>query len=288
MERNASALLGLSHRVAYATAIAGAVWLFYSISFGGPLGNSSRVLLKLADLPIATASQLLPCNARGVDLWYRVGPGESACPHYTTASESLGSHMRVGVAAYVLVFYLPNLFLAARRRWRGRRAAALSIGTLLVLSFIASPGSAARRGPSTPEERGKAVNLVRALEVDPLNEAARDSRRWLVAWLSEIPDISVQMCPALLGESFEVNKKYAAELALQQSLSSAAFIIEHPERANDKLAVSLAGVEGVFKAYERILAQKPKAHFKSLDALIEAKSRGTLESIVAQNMKACT
>lgn len=288
MGRTASALLGLSHRIAYATAIAGSVWLFYSISFGGPLEKSSAALLKLADLPIATASQLLPCNARGVDLWYRVGPGESVCPHYTTTSESLGSHMRVGVASYVLLFYLPNLLLAARRRWRGRRAIALSVVALLVMSFAASPASAARRGPSTLEERSKAIGLVRALEVEPLNDSARDSRRWLVAWLSEIPDITVQMCPALLGENFEVNKKYAAELTLQQSLSSAAFIIEHPERANDKLAVSLAGVEGVFKAYEAILDQKPKAHFKSLDALIEAKSKGTLETIVAQNMKACT
>ncbi|MEO7975492.1 MAG: hypothetical protein ABIU84_18070 [Thermoanaerobaculia bacterium] len=288
MQQIGPALLGLAHRVAYATAIAGAVWLFYSIPFDGPLEKSPKVLLKLFDLPIATASQLLPCNARGVDLWFRIGPGESACPHYSTMSESLRSHMRVGVLAYVLLFYLPSLLLAARRRWRGRRPAALSVAALLILGFATSPGFAARRGPSTPEERSKAIDLVRALETDPLNETARDSRRWLIAWLSEIPDITVELCPALLGENFEVNKKYAAELSVQQSLSGAAFIIEHPERAQEKLAVALAGVEGTLKTYEAVLMQKPKAHFKSLDALLEAKSKGTLESIVARNMKACT
>lgn len=287
MKPNWKNTVGALHRLAYATAISAIVWLVSAQPLNVSLKGLTSWTIRILDLPIATASQLLPCDERGLDLWYRVAPGYSSCPH-NPGPEFFGNHMRIGVPAYLALFYLPNLLLAARRRWRRSKATVAAVVVVLALIFAAAPAFSAGRGPSTPDERSKAVNLVRALEADPLNEGARDSRRWLVAWLSEIPDITVQMCPALLGENFEVNKKYAAELALQQSLSSAAFIIEHPDRANDKLAVSIAGVEGVFKAYEAILAQKPKAHFKSLDALIEAKSKGALESIIAQNVRACT
>ena len=244
----------------------------------------ATAIVRLLDAPIAFTGLLAPCPYRGIDL---VTPARFSCSPLPSPS-AIWYHLAIGVPAYMFLFYLPNLFLVVRRHRNRRRGVGLPVVALIALTVAASPAFSAGRGPSTPEERSKAVSLVSALEAEPLNDSSRDSRRWLVAWLSEIPDITVQMCPALLGENFEVNKKYAAELALQQSLSGAAFIIEHPDRANDKLAVALAGVEGVFKAYEAILAQKPKAHFKSLDALIEAKNRGTLESIVAQNMKACT
>jgi hypothetical protein len=280
-------LLGLCHRLAYATLISLIVFLaaiWPEPYKGHQPSQAASVIVRILDAPIALAGLLVPCPYRGVDL---VTPARFSCSPLPSPS-ALWYHLAIGIPAYLLLFYLPSFLLIGRRQWHRRRGATLPVVVLLAFTVAASPAFSAGRGPSTSEERSKAVNLVRALEADPLNEGARDSRRWLVAWLSEIPDITVQMCPALLGENFEVNKKYAAELALQQSLSSAAFIIEHPDRANDKLAVSIAGVEGVFKAYEAILTQKPKAHFKSLDALLEARSKGTLESIVAQNMKACT
>lgn len=287
MKQASSAILGLCHRIAYASVIAGAVWLFYSIPFDGPLTGASKALLKLVDFPIATASQLLPCNARGVDLWYRIGPGESACPHYTTMSESLSSHMLVGVPAYVLLFYLPNLLLVAHRRLRSQQVSSPAIAAALSFAAFAFPVFAEARGPSTPEERSQAVALVHALEADPLNDGARDARGWLIAWLSEVPDITVQMCPALLGKGFESNRKYGAELSVQQALSSAAFVIEQPERAQDQLAVAVAGVEGVLRTYQALLSRNPRARFRSLDVLGEAEAKGALERIVADNLKAC-
>lgn len=277
-------VIGFFHRLAYALALALGVFSLTVLPLGLPSSNWIPWALAAVNSPVSLVSLLVPCSERGLD--FPLGD----CHHEggQTASEFFFSHLRLAVPVYLLIFYLPGFFVAARRWWRGRKAPKRSVATLLALAFVAFPAFSAHRGPSTPEERSESIRLVRALEADPLSEDAKKSRRWLVEWLSEIPDISVQMCPALLGANFEVNKKYAAELALQQSLSSAAFIIEHPDRANDKLAVSIAGVEGVFKAYEAILTQKPKAHFKSLDALLEARSKGTLESIVAQNMKACT
>ena len=145
------------------------------------------------------------------------------------------------------------------------------------------------RSSWTVDSRGTepSCSTCPCVEADPLNDGAKDARGWLIAWLSEVPDISVQMCTALLGKDFESNSKYGAELSLQQPLSSAAFIIEQPDRADDQLAVAVAGVEGVLRAYEALLSKKPKARFPLLDAMREAKAKGTLERIVAGNMKAC-
>lgn len=161
--------------------------------------------------------------------------------------------------------------------------AALVLTMVLPVSVAWGEG----RGPSTTEERQKAVEIVRALEARPLHKDARDARGWLVVWLAEIPDITVSFCSALLGPTFEHEKKYGAELAVQQAFSSAAFMIENPAQAADDEAVRLAGVEGVLRTYQSLLAEKPKARFPSLDGLLKAKSEGTLASVVNENAKAC-
>ena len=163
------------------------------------------------------------------------------------------------------------------------------LGAALILAMVL-PVSVAWgevRGPSTSEERKKAVEIIRALEIQPFHKDARDARGWLVVWLAEIPDITVSFCTALLGPTFEHQKKYAAELAVQQGFSSAAFMIESPAQAANQEAVNLAGVEGVLRAYQSLLAEKPKARFPSLDALLKAKSDGALASVVAENAKGC-
>ena len=50
-----------------------------------------------------------------------------------------------------------------------------------------------KRGPSTPEERAKAVQIARALEGDPLQPGNKDMRTWFTLWLIEVPDITVQV-----------------------------------------------------------------------------------------------
>lgn len=281
-------IAGASHRLAYAVAISSVVWVLAVQPLNLPADGLAFRMVQVLDLPIATASQLLPCDESGLDLWYRVGPGQSSCPH-NPGREFFLNHMRIGVPAYVLLLYVPSIFRATRDWWRRRRAPVAGSALLVTaLSFLSDPGLGANRGPSTPEERKEAVRLVRALEEDPLSKDAHESRGWLVAWLSEVPDISVQMCPALLGEDFDSDQKHGAELALQQSLSSAAFIIEHPDRAQDRLAVATAGVEGVLTAYESLLTKKPKARSAALDTLLQARSDGKLGEVVARNMKACT
>jgi hypothetical protein len=145
------------------------------------------------------------------------------------------------------------------------------------LLFCLTVVAQSNRGPSTPEERATAVKSARLLETDPLNKDARKVREWFLRWLIEVPDISVEICtdylPPLYGTK---NKNNEAELVTQMTFSSAAFIIENPDKAKDKVAVNLAGLEGTIKMYESILKSKPNAKIDFLDQLIAKRDKGEL------------
>jgi hypothetical protein len=46
-------------------------------------------------------------------------------------------------------------------------------------------------------------------------------------------------------------------------------MLENPERANDDLAVHMAGVQGVLKAYASIMRDQPKTRSKPLNELAQ-------------------
>ena len=149
------------------------------------------------------------------------------------------------------------------------------------LLFCLTAVAQSDRGPSTPEERATAVKSTRLLETDPFNKDAKKVREWFLKWLIEVPDISVEMCtdylPPLYGKKSKNNE---AELVMQMTFSSAAFIIENPDKAKDKVAVNMAGLEGTLKMYESILKNKPDAKIDFLDQLIAKRDKGELRAYV--------
>jgi hypothetical protein len=106
-------------------------------------------------------------------------------------------------------------------------------------------------------------------------------------WLIEVPDISVSLCGELLGPEPRSAKKYTAELVTQTAFSGAAFIISHPDQANDANAVYLAGVEGALQAYTAIREKNPKYSWPSLDELLVKKEKGELAAAVATAAAKC-
>jgi hypothetical protein len=163
-----------------------------------------------------------------------------------------------------------------------KRKLILIFALAVLLVCIAQKTPAQERGPSTPEERAKAVQLAHQLETDPLGKNAKEARSWMLRWLINVPDITVTACTDYFAPLPDKDKNYSSELVIQMSLSSAAFIIEHPDQAKDDVAVNKAGLEGTLKAYEAILKAKPKAKWPLLDQLIERRNRGTLEDYVRE------
>jgi len=163
----------------------------------------------------------------------------------------------------------------------------LSVMTLLLLAALAVPAQQ-KRGPSTPEERAKAVQFAHDLENSPLGPQAKSERQWLTLWLIEIPDVTVEVCPRLLGTEIPDKKKFGSEILSQLMYSEAAFMIENPDKAKEALEVHAAGVVGSLKAYEAILKEHPKAKSKALDDILSRRDKGELKDHVQEAMKACT
>lgn len=83
-----------------------------------------------------------------------------------------------------------------------------------------------------------------------------------------------------MGDFLKKKYKYSGEIVVQLTVSSGAFFIEHFDKADDKAAQYVAGVEGALKAYSAILIAKPDAHSKPLDELLLKQSQGQLADYV--------
>ena len=161
-----------------------------------------------------------------------------------------------------------------------------SIGTLAIASALTLFGGEAS-GPSTLEERERALRIVRSLEADPLSKGAKNDRAWLTFWLADVPDITVSLCTEFFPALLESKKRYAPELVMQSVFSMAAHAIEHPERSQNDLSKYQAGVEGTLKAYSAILKHKPEARWPILDQLIMKRDKGELSEFIATTAPRC-
>jgi hypothetical protein len=164
---------------------------------------------------------------------------------------------------------------------------AITIATLFFGFLGLRAGGAQDRGPSTPEERARAVKVAHDLEEDPLSEGAREQRAWVMQWIVEIPDITVDVCFDYFGELPDPPRGHSLEITGQMVISSAAFMIEHPDKAKDEQAVALSGLLGALKAYQAILKQNPGSRWPYVDKLIQMRNQGKLDDYVAETRKEC-
>ena len=167
------------------------------------------------------------------------------------------------------------------------KKASLLIVAFVFLCVVSSVNAQNRRGPSTPDERKRAVEMATFLETNPLAKEAKEYRRELLFFLAEVPDITVTLCTAVFGEPKRFKGDYDSELTGQLAFSQAKFVIENPDKAQDSAAVYLATVEGVLRTWQAIKAAKPKAKFPLLDELLEKQKAGTLAEHVQAGMKGC-
>lgn len=144
-----------------------------------------------------------------------------------------------------------------------------------------------KRGPSTAEERARAVKIAHELEVDPLAKGAKENRDWVIQWIVDIPDITVTECSEFFGKESNPNRAHAKEIIFQMDISSAAFMIEHPDKAKDDQAVATAGLLGSLKAYQSILKADPEARWPYLDKVVQMRDQGKLDEYVSDTRRKC-
>lgn len=155
------------------------------------------------------------------------------------------------------------------------------------VEVISTQAGAQQRGPSTPQERARVVQTAKSLQSDPLAPNVQENREWLVKWLIEVPDISVKMCTTFLGDLGDSKSGYSGAIIATMLASEAAFVIEHPEKAEDIEAVYLAGVDGVLHGYEAIHLKNTSYHLPHLDDLIQKREQGKLSDYIHTTAKKC-
>jgi carboxypeptidase Q len=151
----------------------------------------------------------------------------------------------------------------------------ISVATLIVQR-------AAAQDTSTPEERAQWAAITHQLESSPLDDSVNKQGEAAFKRLSDVHDVHVLLCPALLGEFNGMKYVYAHTITRQYMLAAGAFQIENPDKAADTKATDLAAVESVLKTYQAILKQKPDAKAKPLDDLLKKQSQGKLNDALKQ------
>jgi len=166
-----------------------------------------------------------------------------------------------------------------------RHVARAALAGILALT-LATPAGA--RGPSTPAERRRAVEVTRRLERSPLAPNADADRKWLLKWIVDIPDINVKGCSGPLDALVQDDgTRHGKALYAQSMFGMTAFMIENPRKKNDWVAVQTAGVESTLRAYQALVQSDPEARWEELDTLLEARKQGKLRDLVEQAMEGC-
>ena len=163
----------------------------------------------------------------------------------------------------------------------------IAIVILFAGPFFPNVGYAQTRGPSTAAERARAVKVARELEQDPLAKDAKENRDWVIQWIIEIPDITVNVCSDYFGPLPDPPKGHSEEIYKQMAISSTAFMIEHPDKVKDEQAVAYAGLIGALKAYQSILKQDPSARWAYLDKVVRMRDQGKLDDYVGETRRKC-
>ncbi len=160
--------------------------------------------------------------------------------------------------------------------------------TLLpIASLAASSASAAEsRGPSTPEERQYVLELVEMLEATPEAPEAADARKWLVVWLSSVPDLTVHFCTDPLGTPAEL-ERVPPDLQVQAAFSQAAYLIRNPGSDAKSVEVFVAGVEGSLRAYDGWHRTGGVPELASFEQLEQERAAGRLRDVVQGRIAAC-
>ena len=167
----------------------------------------------------------------------------------------------------------------------------IAIATLVLGFFVAQAARAQQppqqRGPSTAEERTRAVKVAHQLEDDPLAKDAKDNREWVIQWIVDIPDITVNVCFEYFGKMPNPPRGHSKEIVRQMIISSAAFMIEHPDKVKDEQAIATAGLLGSLKAYQTILKGESDARWPYLDKVVQMRDQGKLDEFVSDTRRKC-
>jgi carboxypeptidase Q len=144
----------------------------------------------------------------------------------------------------------------------------------------------AERGPSTAEENARVVALASASDKDPIGTMSSADGRWFMKWADEVADYSFGPDAGTFWlETGAAKGEMARVVRFHHTVSTAAYQVQHamfdPQRKKEDMeAKTLAGVEGLLRAYESLLAKRPENRSQAMDDAIALRDKGGLADFV--------
>jgi hypothetical protein len=157
----------------------------------------------------------------------------------------------------------------------------------MALSAIATMQVVAAEQETSAATKARMIQLISILESDPFLKEATEVRDEILGWLAEAPDVTVKVCPKVLGDIRKIKGEEGGTLVVQLMFSEAKFILEHPDKATDQHAINVGGVEGVLRTYAAMKVAKPNLAIPEFERLIEVQSAGGLGAVVDEGLKKC-
>lgn len=154
------------------------------------------------------------------------------------------------------------------------------IFTLFLIALTAQAGFAQEK-VSDQEMQQLLIKASRFLELKPFDKDAEDIRGAAMRYVIETKDVSIIICGGeMMDPILNKKNKYGTELLGQYTIGMAAFKLANPDKKTDENAAQLAGIESMLRAYEAMVAEKPKAKFAGMDALVAKRDKNELKAIV--------
>lgn len=162
------------------------------------------------------------------------------------------------------------------------------VTALILGATLAAPALAqSARGPTTPEEAARIRQLAVAADKDPVGVMASAEGRWFQKWVEEAPDYQLGPDKGVYwaATSGAAKGDLKRVLRFQHTVSTAAYQLEHrvldPYGDEAQLeARTLAGVEGLLRAYEALVAQREDNRSPQMDEALALRGNGRLAAFV--------
>ncbi|QQS40690.1 MAG: hypothetical protein IPM63_15160 [Acidobacteriota bacterium] len=147
---------------------------------------------------------------------------------------------------------------------------------LILIPFFVATGAA-------QDNKAALINTTKFLEEKPFDKTAKDLRSAAMQYVIQTDDVSVTLCTDVLKGVTDKKNKYGSDLMAQYAFGMASFKLSNPDRKDDEAAAQLAGLESMLRAYEAMVAEKPKAKYKGVDELIAKRDSGELAAFVQES-----
>jgi acyl-CoA synthetase (AMP-forming)/AMP-acid ligase II len=159
---------------------------------------------------------------------------------------------------------------------------------VLISVSLAVPALAQNaRGPATQEEIAHVEQIAAASDKDPVATMTSADGRWFQKWTVEVPDYNFGPDKAAFWLMNGAAKGELKRVVIfHHDVSTAAYQLQHhiqdPRKTPESLeATTIAGLEGVLRAYENMLATHPEIRTPALDAALAARDKNMLPQFVA-------